>query len=42
MGENATGERESSNNKYRIATGGRKRTVFYNGQERKNNRLKRE
>jgi len=29
--ENATGERESANNKYRVTTSGTKRTAFYNG-----------
>jgi len=29
--ESGTGGRESTNNKYRIATDGRERTVSYNG-----------
>ena len=34
--------RESANNKYKTATGGRERTASYNGQEREDNSLKRE
>ena len=29
--ESATKRRDSANNKYRTATGGRERTAFYNG-----------
>ena len=35
------GGRESANNKYRITTGEREKTAFYNG-DRKDNSLKRE